>query len=472
MIKQTRLGTALVRKLVVEQINSISFSAIEIARKLSACGARAVWENSQLQTAVDGAQIHVPPRYSYLQIFANELSIDQADPFEALTEIAELNQAATIQKLLADSPVELPDFVGGAIGFLSYDALRYVEEIPGVKQRADQPTAYFLFDGITVACDREQQRILLLALPDVSREALVRERMELLKQQLLALEPSVPCPLSSREAEFSEQFSAAEFSAIVSRAKEYILAGDIFQVVLANSFTASKSVDPFALYASLATENRSAYHFLIEFGDQTLVGASPEVFLKADQFQVHMRLVAGTYPRSSDATEDLKLREQLKLDEKECAEHIMLVDHARNDIGRVAKIGSVYVEDLLHVETFRDVHHLISEVGGSLEPAASLIDAIRSCFPIATLIGTPKVRAMEITAELEGPSRGVFGGSMLMLGYNGYLDSTVIIRSAVCSKTSTLIQAGAGIVHDSIPEREYEECRWKARALFDAVERL
>jgi anthranilate synthase component 1 len=263
------------------------------------------------------------------------------------------------------------------------------------------------------------------------------------------------------------RFSKEEFVAKVDRAKEYITAGDAFQIVLANCFTSKlEEADPLKAFSLLASKNPSPFHYCAntntETGGWSLVGASPELYLKGQKDkQISMRLVAGTYPRSEN--NDVQQKELLREDPKERAEHFMLVDHARNDIGRSSKVGSVEPVDLLTVESYRDVHHLVSEVRG--KPVLSLFESFKNCFPIATLTGTPKVRAMQIIEELEG-SRGVFGGSVFRMACDGSLTSSVIIRSMVIEGNRTRVNAGCGVVYDSDSERENEECRWKAEALF------
>ena len=326
-----------------------------------------------------------------------------------------------------------------AVGFISYDAARYLEKIKGATG-SKFPDLYFLKTKNFVEKNRDGSIF--------------------------------PCTADNKpncfdkKIEPSRFFSKEQFMGMVRKAKAYIKAGDVFQVVLSNCFEVEASPNPLEVYQRLKALNPSPYHFLIRFGEHTLVGASPEVMLRSkkikDKTKVLMRPVAGTYPKNSPA-------ESLPRDPKEQAEHIMLVDHARNDIGRVAEIASVEVSDLLNVETYRDVYHLVSQVSGILKPEENIFSALESCFPIATLTGTPKIRAMEIIAELEGPTRGPFGGAAMMIDEHGMLDSGVIIRSAIIGKETTRIQAGAGIVYDSSPEREYEECLWKAKAVIDAL---
>jgi len=356
-------------------------------------------------------------------------------------------------------------FVGGLMGFISYDVGRFFERLKNSKGSASEPDIFLLESPISLRFDQEKEEFELRWLEEYASPTEVEEIEKLLSED--------ECPLPARatggEANFSEHYSREKFIALVKRAKEYISTGDIFQVVIANTFFSEKKIDPLKVFLHLRLSNPSPYHFLVRYGQGTLVGASPEVMLRGGQQSdgkttVNMRLVAGTYPKAAPGQAEV-----LGRDTKELAEHLMLVDHARNDIGRVAECGKVAVSDLFSVETYSNVHHLVSQVSGVLKREEDVLSALQSSFPIATLTGTPKIRAMEIIAELEAPSRGIFGGAVVQMGYDGSIDSAVAIRALVSDERGTKIQAGAGIVYDSDPSREYEECYWKARALFEAV---
>lgn len=372
-----------------------------------------------------------------------------------------------------------------AVGFVSYDTARYFEKIKGLRAHLYEPDVYFLVPKILLALNHQEDHIQVFYWPVEERRD--EEEISTLCQKLQAPYDNQDGNLSfyaklSREYNipYRTRFSKETFVSLVKRAKEYIRAGDIFQVVLANTLTVDRSFDPLRLYEALRFLNPSPYHFFLRFGQYTFVGASPETMLQstssphqfADQCarNFRMRLVAGTYPHLPFADKNQTFRQQLALDEKERAEHIMLVDHARNDIGRVAKIGSVRVDDLLSVESYSNVHHLVSQVSGELGKGETMLTALRSCFPICTLTGTPKIRAMQIISELEGPSRGIFGGAVAMFSGSDKIDSAVAIRGLVVGSCETTLSVGAGIVHDSVPEREYEECLWKARASLQAIE--
>ena len=397
------------------------------------------------------------------------------DPFEAAQALhSDSKTWASYADCCKRFDKELPPFLGGTAGCIGYDTGRYFESIRGSGPPKGVPELQAWFIDTLVAIDRERNSAYLICWPSTEprRVALRAKLRECLETFQTPLGPRPQQLRSNVQVEdINPRIDKKSFIQMVSRAKDYICAGDVFQVVLGNSIELQNAPNPFSFYAALEQLNPSPYHFLFSLQGGALVGASPEVMLlgeksdSANSHQVSMRLVAGTYPRSK--TSELKTKEALRSDPKEMAEHIMLVDHARNDIGRVSEIGSVHVEDLGSVETYKDVHHLVSQVSGRLRSKATFWDALRSCFPIATLTGTPKIRAMEIIAELEGPSRGFFGGAVFMMGHDSFLDAGVIIRSALLNPTSTLIQAGAGIVYDSDPEREYYECLWKAKAVID-----
>ncbi|MCB0322451.1 MAG: anthranilate synthase component I family protein [Bdellovibrionales bacterium] len=386
--------------------------------------------------------------------------------------LAQWHGRADRETVAAREHFELPPFIGGLIGFVGYDTARYLEKIHTATGHAIEPDICLYHAETILVQDIEQKQLLLISWNPQSHEAVARR----IEKALPAAAKMHSTDAQNTHAGVSRsRFSTNEFVARVQSAKEYILAGDIFQVVLANTFTLNALPDPLALYEELCRLNPSPYHFAIPFGSHCLVGASPELMLRCrnisqGKVQAAMRLVAGTYPRREGAFDEQAQRARLLADEKERAEHIMLVDHARNDIGRVAEIGSVSVDELLAVEPYRDVLHLVSQVSGVLRAGESAFAALRACFPIATLTGTPKIRAMEIIAELEGPSRGVFGGCALLAGHDGFLDSGVIIRSAVVGPDGVTVRAGAGIVADSLAEREDQECRWKANAVLRAAE--
>ncbi len=378
----------------------------------------------------------------------------------------------------------LPPFLGGAIGFVSYDAIGYYESIAGLQRHSTEPEIYFALVDKLIVVDNAEDVLHIVEWPSV--DGAEKEEFAWLTEVRSLLEAGAqreqerPGSSQASPKPVHSVFSKSRFIEVVERAKEYIIAGDIFQVVLAHTLECDGKFDPFISYFKLKHSNPSPYHYLLRFpeagGDcATLIGSSPEVMLQSAptergaETRVFMRPVAGTYPRVSDSKLDREQADALRADEKERAEHLMLVDLERNDIGRVAEIGSVKVSDLFSVETYRDVHHLVSEVSGVLPQGCHPFAALRSCFPIGTLAGTPKIRAMEIIAELEGPGRGIFGGAVVMLGADGMLDSCVAIRNAIIRSDSAVVRAGAGIVHDSVSEREHRECHWKAQAVLSSL---
>jgi anthranilate synthase component 1 len=260
------------------------------------------------------------------------------------------------------------------------------------------------------------------------------------------------------------------FEAVVERCREYIFAGDAFQVVPSQRFSAEVGLDPFAIYRGLRAVNPSPYMFFLEFPDVTLVGASPETLVKVEGRTVHTRPIAGTRPRGATEDEDRALAEELLADPKERAEHVMLVDLGRNDLGRVCRIGTVHVEELMSVHHYSHVMHIESSVTGELADGRRACDALRATFPAGTLSGAPKVRAMEIIDEMEPTRRGPYGGAVGYLAHDGDLDTAITIRTMVCRDGRVHVQAGAGIVADSVPAREYDETQSKAAGMFRAIE--
>jgi anthranilate synthase component 1 len=260
-----------------------------------------------------------------------------------------------------------------------------------------------------------------------------------------------------------------EYMQSVCRAKEYIAAGDIFQVVPSQRLDFEPGVEPFDIYRSLRTVNPSPYMYFLRMGDMHVLGSSPEMLVRVSGRKLDYRPIAGTRPRGRDEAEDARLEAELRTDEKECAEHVMLVDLGRNDIGRVSEYGSVKVRDLMYVERYSHVMHLVSAIEGTLRPELHALNAFASCFPAGTLSGAPKVRAMEIIEELEPVRRGVYGGSIMYADFAGNLDSCIAIRTMLMKGKRAYVQAGAGVVADSDPQREYEECMNKAQAVVRAT---
>jgi len=333
---------------------------------------------------------------------------------------------------------DLPPFFGGVVGYAAYDLVRYYERLPSLKpDDLGLPDLLFVEPEVVAVFDH-------------------------LKNLLHLVAPG--------RARFQADFSREAYLEAVRRALDYIRAGDIFQVVLSLRLSSPLTVHPFALYRALRSVNPSPYMGYLDLGEVVLVSASPESLLRSDGRRVVTRPIAGTRPRGKDEEEDKRLAEELLRDEKEVAEHVMLLDLSRNDIGRVAAFGTVRVLEPLHVEHYSHVMHLVSTVEGILAEGKTPLDALASVLPMGTVSGAPKIRAMEIIEELEPHRRGPYGGSFGYLAYDGAMDMALTLRTFVVAKGWMHVQAGAGIVADSVPEREYEECWNKARALLKAVE--
>jgi anthranilate synthase component 1 len=371
---------------------------------------------------------------------------------------------------------DLPRFHGGMVGYLSYEVARHFERLPCPDQDPQGlPESVLMLADVLLVFDHISHKIKVVAhahldgdVDTAYREATFKidELVDRLEQPI-HFEPLKNAPPNSSEV--SSNFSQAEFEAIVSQAKEYIYAGDIIQVVLSQRLARSIYVSPFAIYRALRSFNPSPYMYFLHLGDFYIVGASPELLVRVEDGIVSNHPIAGTRPRGKDITEDLALEEELKNDEKERAEHIMLVDLGRNDIGRISEPGTVEVTQLMDVERYSHVIHLVSHVQGKLRVGLSQFDAVRSCFPAGTVSGAPKIRAMEIIAELEREKRGPYAGAVGYFDFSGNLDTAITIRTVIIKNNTAYIQAGAGIVADSIPEREYQESLTKAQALLAAI---
>ena len=389
-------------------------------------------------------------------------------------------------RLRAQTPANvpgLPRFWGGAVGFFGYDVVRNIERLPNVPaDDLDLPDGLFLFTDLVLAVDNLLGRGLAVAAVDVEpglSEKQLRERYEegarraedlvgrLGRQTVLA--PLALRPEPEEDPPFTSSMTQEEFEAGVQQVKEYIRAGDAFQVVLSQRLGMPFRGRPFDLYRVLRTVNPSPYLYYLELDGLTLIGTSPEVLVRVEEGRVTVRPIAGTRPRGKRAEEDRALAADLLADEKELAEHRMLVDLGRNDVGRVARFGSVVVPDLMVVERYSHVMHIVSQVEGDLEEGLSAMDVLRACFPAGTVSGAPKIRAMEIIDELEPVKRGPYAGAVGYFSFGGKnMDTAITIRTVVVTGSEASVQAGAGVVVDSDPTREYEETVNKARALLRA----
>jgi anthranilate synthase component 1 len=377
----------------------------------------------------------------------------------------------------------LPPFTAGTVGFFAYDVVRQIERLPeSTQDDLGMPDASLMFFDEVLAFDHVKKEILLIVTADVRKQKPVAayedalKRLNRLARRLARPLPSLRHKKIPGKLQLEFKTKKKDFLKSVEQAKEYIAAGDIFQVVLSQRFDVEPKVDPFSVYRTLRIVNPSPYLYFLRFGlnkpaDTHIVGSSPEMLVRVRGQKVEYRPIAGTLPRGANEEEDLQLEHRLMHDEKERAEHVMLVDLGRNDVGRVSEYGTVQVKDLMFVERYSHVMHLVSSIEGKLRKDMTAVDAFRACFPAGTLSGAPKIRAMEIIEELESTRRGIYGGSVLYADFSGNLTSCIAIRTLLMRGKQGHIQAGAGIVADSIPEKEYEESINKARAVVRAIER-
>jgi anthranilate synthase component I len=401
----------------------------------------------------------------------------------------------------------LPPFTAGAVGFFSYDVVRVIEELPEIAvDELHVPDAHLMFFDEVLAFDHVKKAIHLMVTvgargrvgkggkPDAAGYRAAEKRLNRLEKMLSA---AIVVPKRRRVVKGALKLKArtkmVDYLRGVERVKEYIAAGDVFQCVLSQRFDCEPGVDPFEIYRSLRIVNPSPYLYFLRFGlegetsphpsakvrrmngapkrEAHIVGSSPELLVRVHEGKVEYRPIAGSRPRGKDEVEDRALEADLRADAKEVSEHVMLVDLGRNDVGRVSEFGSVKVKDLMFVERYSHIMHLVSALEGTLRKGLAPIDAFRACFPAGTLSGAPKIRAMEIIEELEPARRGVYGGAIFYADFSGNLDSCIAIRTLFMEGEKGYIQAGAGIVADSVPVKEHEECGNKAKAVVRAIER-
>ena len=417
------------------------------------------------------------PAATRLRVIGNRVTVD--------------NNGAVLESVESDDPLEfidrylkrfkvaqvpgLPRFCGGLVGYFGYDTVRYIERrLAKTKPRdtLNLPDIVLLLSTELVVFDNLSGKLHFVVYADPSApNALQRaqERLAELKRKLR--QPMTP-PESQTGAtsEASSEFGEENFKAAVVRAKQYIHDGDVMQVVLSQRLSQPFSASPLSLYRALRTLNPSPYHFYYNFDDFHIVGASPEILVRLEQGSVTLRPIAGTRPRGATPEQDQALADELLADPKERAEHVMLMDLGRNDVGRVAQTGSVKVTDNMVIERYSHVMHIVSNVEGKLQPALSAMDVLRATFPAGTVSGSPKVRAMEIIDELEPSKRGVYAGAVGYLGFNGDMDIAIAIRTAVVKNNMLYVQAGAGIVADSVPQNEWLETQNKAKGVLRAAE--
>jgi anthranilate synthase component I len=436
---------------------------------------------SFLLESVAGAE-HVS-RYSF--IGGNPFCIFRArgQAWEITGDISDKGSGDPLHRLRAlmaaytSAPLPgLPRFCGGAVGYCAYDAVRLWERLPD-RHRADGPgdDIFFGLYKTLVVFDNLNHRMHLVTNIFMDTERPLEDLYRDAGHTLGEMEDRLAVRLASARikiaaaGEIQSNFQRAAYEAAVDKCKEYIRAGDIFQVVLSQRFSLGVETDPFDLYRMVRMVNPSPYMYYLACDGYQIIGASPEMMVRVENGTAEVRPIAGTSRRGTTETEDAALAEALLADPKEVAEHVMLVDLGRNDIGRISRFGSVTVEEMMHIERYSHVMHIVSNVHGVLKEGLDALDVLKACFPAGTLSGAPKIRAMEIIDELETVRRGTYGGALGYIGFNGTLDTCIVIRTILFHNGQAFIQAGAGIVADSVPAREYDESVNKARALFTAI---
>ncbi|HXI26528.1 MAG TPA: anthranilate synthase component I family protein [Pyrinomonadaceae bacterium] len=430
-------------------------------------------------------------RYSFLG--ANPLMVARSRGNETIVqrdgqrEVETQNGIEFLREYFSDKKlVQRPNiapFAGGAVGYLAYDAARWFEPVlaDGNRESTSDEAAWMFFRTI-VAFDRVRQQLEITSIVLTDEAGGNEEKLRELYDEAVAETAEIEKRLNQASVfasssstggnatEFESNWPRAEFEAAVDEVKEYVAAGDCYQVVIAQQFSKQTSASPLAIYRALRATNPSPYMFFLRMGDESIIGASPEMLVRCQGRELEYRPIAGTRQRGATDAEDNALGDEMRADEKEVAEHTMLVDLGRNDLGRVSEYGSVKVEALMTIERYSHVQHLVSSLRSTLREDHDRFDALSACFPAGTVTGAPKIRAMQIIDELEPAPRGVYAGSVLYVDYANNLDSCIAIRTIHLRDGVATVQAGAGIVADSVPEKEYEECVNKARALFRAVE--
>jgi anthranilate synthase component 1 len=371
----------------------------------------------------------------------------------------------------------LPKFTGGLVGYFGYDTVRYIEPRLAQSPNPDllgNPDILLMLSDEVVVFDNLSGKLHVVVHVDPAENAALEKGESRLGQLVRLLEqpvrrPEYIAPAEVSEADFVSGFTQAGFEAAVEKAREYIVDGDIMQVVLSQRMSIPFAAPPLDLYRALRSLNPSPYMFFLNLEDFHVVGSSPEILVRYEEGLVTVRPIAGTRPRGHDEAEDKALEAELLADPKELAEHLMLIDLGRNDVGRIAETGSVALTDRMVIERYSHVMHIVSNVEGKLKDGMSAMDALRATFPAGTVSGAPKIRAMEIIDELEPVKRGVYAGAVGYLGWHGNMDTAIAIRTAVIQERTLHIQAGAGIVYDSIPRNEWDETMNKGRAVFRAA---
>ena len=418
-----------------------------------------------------------------LKVEAGKASINRnatvkAEAFEPLATPPLEALRTLVAESQTDVPEGLPSTAAGIYGYLGYDMVRLMEVLPDKNtETLGLPDAILMRPSVLAIFDTLKDELYLTAPVYIRAGVTARQAWEGAHSRIDAASARLSRTLDYATAlpdlggiEVTSNTSKAEYAGMVDAAKEYISAGDIFQVVLSQRFEAKFDLPPTALYRALRRTNPSPYMYMLDFGSFAVAGSSPEILVKVEKGQVTIRPIAGTRKRGATPTRDKELADELLSDPKELAEHLMLLDLGRNDVGRVAKIGTVKVTDKFFLEYYSHVMHIVSNVIGVLDPSKDFVDALSAGFPAGTVSGAPKVRAMEIIDELEKARRGIYGGCVGYFGADGTMDTCIVLRTAIVKDNKLYVQAGAGIVADSRPELEQMECENKARALFSAAE--
>jgi anthranilate synthase component 1 len=401
-----------------------------------------------------------------------EVLKDAGNPLEVLRGLSAKFKPVTVN--------DLPPFQGGLVGYFNYDLVRKWERLPGAKSiERDLPEAIFTASRHLIVFDHFSHMIKVVVFAylteDEDVEQIYRQACREVVQTMIKLNTSLPGGFKADSFSLKDlepNLQRKDFEAAVTKAKEHIVAGDVIQVVLSQKFSARVAGEDFILYRNLRSVNPSPYMFYLNFGEIKLIGASPEILVRLTDGKIELRPIAGTRPRGRTPDEDRLYENELLSDPKERAEHIMLVDLGRNDVGKVAQPGSVTVPRLMEIERYSHVMHIVSRVEGRLKPDTDCYDLFMSAFPAGTVSGAPKVRAMQIISELEPGPRGPYAGAVGYFGFNGNMDFCITIRTITINKDSLSIQVGAGIVADSSPANEYDETLRKAGAMFKAIERV
>ncbi len=404
-------------------------------------------------------------------IEAEGVRVEYQDPFTVIRDYMKRFRPAVSE--------DMPRFFGGAIGYLSYDMVRYIEELPDRAEKdIDIHDFSFMITDTLVVFDNVDHTVKIICNAfiedDREPEEVYRESVEKINGIVRRLKEGTVEREEKRGqqkmAPVSSNIEKDDFMEAVEKVKEYIRAGDVIQTVISQRFETDRMASSFDIYRALRITNPSPYMFFLRASEVELAGSSPEILVRVEDDRVAVRPIAGTRRRGRDEEEDRMLEEELLSDPKERAEHVMLVDLGRNDVGRVSEAGTVRVNEFMVVERYSQVMHIVSNVDGRLKEGVDSIDALKACFPAGTLTGAPKIRAMEIIEEIEPHKRGVYGGAVGYIGFQGNMDMCITIRTVLVKDDAVYVQAGAGVVADSVPEKEYEETVNKAKAVLKAVE--